>query len=246
MVFALIAFWTGAGGWILVIHGALTNIPGDVLEAAQLDGASPLQTALRIKLPLIKKWIVYMLIVSFAGGTQLFAEPALISQASRSLVGGFGGSWSPNQLATSLAFESGNFNYAAAISIDLLVIALVCAGRPRVPDAPLQGGLVDAADRHRGDGVDRRRIQAAAPVALAPTRVGPGRPCRGLLPRADRLAGARVDEAGAGRVRRTPVGVRILPPRRGVVAGALFRHGRWRINRSTGSRTRRSTQARAC
>jgi multiple sugar transport system permease protein len=128
VVFALIAFWTGAGGWILVIHGALTNIPADLLEAVQLDGASPLQTALRIKLPLIKKWIVYMLIVSFAGGTQLFAEPELISRASRSLVGGFGGSWSPNQLATSLAFESGNFNYAAAISIDLLVIALVCAG----------------------------------------------------------------------------------------------------------------------
>jgi len=130
IVYALIAFWTGAGGWILVIHGALTNIPHEVLEAAQLDGAGPLQTALRVKLPLIKKWIAYLLIVAFAGGTQLFAEPQLISQASRSLVGGLGayGSWSPNQLATSMAFQTGNFNYAAAISFDLLLIALVCAG----------------------------------------------------------------------------------------------------------------------
>ena len=27
VVFALIAFWTGAGGWILVMYGALNNIP---------------------------------------------------------------------------------------------------------------------------------------------------------------------------------------------------------------------------
>ena len=129
IVFALIAFWTGAGGWILVIHGALANIPSETLEAAALDGAGPLQTALRVKLPLIKKWIVYMLIVAFAGGTQLFVEPQLISQASRGNAAGIGsyGSWSPNQLATSMAFQTGNFNYAAAIALDLLVIALACA-----------------------------------------------------------------------------------------------------------------------
>jgi multiple sugar transport system permease protein len=126
IVFAMIAFWTGAGAWILVIHGALTSIPGEVIEAAALDGASPVQTALHVKLPLIKKWVVYMLIVSFAGGTQLFAEPELFSQATHGIL--VSNAWSPNQLATTIAFLSGNFNYAAAISIDLLVVALICAG----------------------------------------------------------------------------------------------------------------------
>jgi multiple sugar transport system permease protein len=125
IVYALIAFWTGAGSWILVIHGALMNVPDEVLEAAALDGAGPLQTALRIKLPMIKKWLVYMLIVAFAGGTQLFAEPQLISQASQKLVDPL---WSPNTLATYLAFQYDNFNYAAAIAIDLLVAAIACAG----------------------------------------------------------------------------------------------------------------------
>jgi multiple sugar transport system permease protein len=125
VIYALIAFWTGAGSWILVIHGALTNVPEDVLEAAALDGAGPLQTALRIKLPMIKKWVVYMLIVALAGGTQLFAEPQLVSVANLGLVSPV---WSPNTLATYLAFQYNNFNYAAAISIDLLVVALVCAG----------------------------------------------------------------------------------------------------------------------
>lgn len=125
IVYALIAFWTGAGGWILVIHGALANIPEEVLEAAALDGAGPVQTAWRVKVPLIKKWIVYMLIVAFAGGTQLFAEPQLISEASQKMVEP---TWSPNTLATFLAFQYDNFNSAAAIAVDLLVVAVVCAG----------------------------------------------------------------------------------------------------------------------
>ena len=125
VIFALIAFWTGAGAWILVIHGALANIPDEVLEAAKLDGAGPVQTALRIKLPLIKRWIVYMLIVAFAAGTQLFTEPQLISEASQKMVDP---TWSPNTLATFLAFQYDNFNQAAAIAIDLLAVAVACAG----------------------------------------------------------------------------------------------------------------------
>lgn len=124
IVFALIAFWAGAGAWILVIHGALADIPQDVLEAAALDGAGPVQTALRVKLPLIRKWIVFMTVVAFAAGSQLFTEPQLISEASQKMVDP---TWSPNTLATFLAFEYDNFNGAAAISVDLLAIAVVCA-----------------------------------------------------------------------------------------------------------------------
>lgn len=123
-VFALIAFWTGAGVWIIVIHGALADIPQDVLEAAALDGASAVQTALHVKLPLIRKWIVYMAVVSFAAGTQLFTEPQLVSEASHKMVDP---TWSPNTLATFLAFQYDNFNGAAAISVELLVLAVACA-----------------------------------------------------------------------------------------------------------------------
>ena len=35
--------------------------------------------------------------------------------------------WSPNQLAYYMAFQNDNFNYAASISVDLLVIGLICA-----------------------------------------------------------------------------------------------------------------------
>ena len=77
-VFAMIAFWTGAGGWIVVMYGALNTIPHDLEEAARIDGAGPFTIALRLKLPLIRKWIAYMVILSFATGTQLFVEPQLV------------------------------------------------------------------------------------------------------------------------------------------------------------------------
>lgn len=124
-VFATIAFWTGAGGWIVVMYGALNNVPDELIEAAKLDGATAFQTALRIELPLIRRWVVYMLILSFAAGTQLFVEPQLVGQATAGLVSN---TWSPNQLAYYIAFNNDNFNEAAAISVDLLMLGLLCAG----------------------------------------------------------------------------------------------------------------------
>jgi multiple sugar transport system permease protein len=123
-VFAMIAFWTGAGGWIVIMYGALNTIPDELEEAARIDGAGPVTIALRLKLPLIRKWIAYMTILAFATGTQLFVEPQLVNQASLGLVPD---TWSANQLAYQMAFRYGDFNAAAAISIDLIAIGLVAA-----------------------------------------------------------------------------------------------------------------------
>lgn len=86
LLFTVIAFWTGAGGWIVVIYGALNNIPTDVMEAARIDGAGAWQTAWRVQIPMLRKWIVYMVILAFAGGAQLFVEPQLLSLASVGVV----------------------------------------------------------------------------------------------------------------------------------------------------------------
>jgi multiple sugar transport system permease protein len=125
VLFTLIAFWTGAGGWIVVLYGALNTISPEVLEAARIDGASAWGTAWHIQIPLLRKWIVYMVILAFAGGTQLFVEPQLLSQAS---VGVAGRDYSLNQLSYDFAFQNNNVNTAAAISVELLLVGLVAAG----------------------------------------------------------------------------------------------------------------------
>lgn len=125
VLFTLIAFWTGAGGWIVVMYGALNTISPDILAAARIDGAGPWQTARRIQIPLLRKWIVYMVILAFAGGTQLFVEPQLLSQAS---LGVAGRDYSLNQLSYDFAFQNNDINTAAAVSVELLVVGLVVAG----------------------------------------------------------------------------------------------------------------------
>lgn len=125
VIFVLIAFWTGAGGWIVVMYGALNNIPDEILEAARVDGAGPWTSAWYIQIPMIGKWIAYMAILAFAAGTQIFVEPQLLQTAS---LGRLDPTWSPNQLAYVLAFQFGDFNGAAAVSIFLLLVGLAGAG----------------------------------------------------------------------------------------------------------------------
>ena len=135
LIFAIIAFWTGAGGWIVVMYGALNNIPVEIMEAARIDGANRVQVALRIQLPLLRKWIAYMGVLSLGAGTQLFVEPSLLSQASNAVVPN---DYSLNQLAYQYAFDLNDFNGSAAISVILLVIALILSAV-----FVLRGGLFD-------------------------------------------------------------------------------------------------------
>ncbi|MEU6915477.1 carbohydrate ABC transporter permease [Streptomyces olindensis] len=124
LLFTIIAFWTGAGGWIVVMYGALNNIPKDVMEAARIDGANAWQIAWRVQIPMLRKWIVYMVILAFAGGAQLFVEPQLLSLAS---VGVAGRDYSLNQLTYDFAFQMNNVNGAAAVSVELLVVSVSAA-----------------------------------------------------------------------------------------------------------------------
>jgi multiple sugar transport system permease protein len=124
VVLAIMAFWTGAGGWIVIMYGALNNIPDDLIEAAHIDGAGPFQIARRIQIPMLRKWIAYMVILAFATGSQLFVEPQIVGEAS---LGAVSNAWSPNQLAYLFAFQANDFNSAAALSVDLLVLGLICA-----------------------------------------------------------------------------------------------------------------------
>ncbi|WP_082570582.1 carbohydrate ABC transporter permease [Cellulomonas sp. Root485] len=121
VIFAVMAFWTGAGGWIVVMYGALNSIPHEVLEAARIDGAGVVRTALHIQLPMLRKWISYMAIISLAAGTQLFVEPRVLSQASHGVVPN---DYSLNQLAYLFAFKQQDLNGSAAIAVMLLVVSL--------------------------------------------------------------------------------------------------------------------------
>ncbi|GAA5202750.1 sugar ABC transporter permease [Microbacterium jejuense] len=123
-IFVLMAFFTGAGNWIIVQYGSLQSIPDDILEAARIDGANGFQLAVQIKLPLIRRYLIYMAILTFAAGLQIFVEPYLISST---VYTGLADNWSLNQLAYTFAFQNANLGASAALSLMLLVVCIIAA-----------------------------------------------------------------------------------------------------------------------
>jgi multiple sugar transport system permease protein len=123
VVFTLMGFFAGAGIWIAIFYGALQGISEELIEAAIMDGCNPWQLAWLIKLPLIGRYIAYMLILVLAGNVQLFAEPQLLSSVTATI----SGTWSPNLLAYDYAFKRGNFGAGAVIGILMMTIGILTA-----------------------------------------------------------------------------------------------------------------------
>lgn len=124
VVISLMGIAIHAGGWILIIYAALASLPTEVLEAARIDGANAWQVAIRVKLPMVGKYVALVLIATFAAATQVFVEPTVLAAAAP---GQISSTWSINQLAYYFATQRADFGKAAALSLALLLIGLVVA-----------------------------------------------------------------------------------------------------------------------
>ncbi len=123
-VFSVMFFFAAAGGWVAIFYGAFNGISREISEAAIMDGCGPVRIAWSIKLPLVRPFIIYMLVLTFAANVQIFVEPQLLAVAPGATVGKY---WSLNQLSYAYAFELSDFGSAAAISLLMLGIGLVAA-----------------------------------------------------------------------------------------------------------------------
>jgi multiple sugar transport system permease protein len=124
LILAIMAFFAAAGNWILIQYGSLQSISTEIIEAARVDGCNSFQLAVRIKLPLIRKYIIYMGVLVFAAGLQIFVEPQLLTT---SVYQGIANSWSFDQLSYNLAFTQGDFGGASALSVLLLIPSIIGA-----------------------------------------------------------------------------------------------------------------------
>lgn len=118
-----LATWEFAGYNMIILYAALKGLSGELYEAAAVDGAGAIKTALRIKLPQLYPAIFLTLIFSIIGSFQLFVEPLQFNILSPTVVNNY---FSPNVYAYTSAFQGQQLNYAATISFSLgLVIAIV-------------------------------------------------------------------------------------------------------------------------
>lgn len=119
----LIVTWEWTGYNMTILLTSLTSVSREVLESGRIDGASELKIAWRIKLPLIRRTIAFISIISIIGTLQLFNEPVILND-----IASIGGSYSPNQIIYNTAFSFGNEQLAAAQSIILALITVLATG----------------------------------------------------------------------------------------------------------------------
>ena len=121
IIIALLWRWTGYN-MVFYLSG-LQNIEYSVYEAAKIDGASPLQTFLKITVPLLKPTILLTAIMSTNGTLQLFDE-------SVNLTGGgpANASITMSHYIYNISFKyMPNFGYAAAMSFLILILVAILA-----------------------------------------------------------------------------------------------------------------------
>jgi multiple sugar transport system permease protein len=114
---ANIALWGGVGFNMVVMFTSLRAVPSEIYEAARIDGASEVQMALRIKIPIIAPALVMTSLFSMIATLQVFAEPTTL----RPLTNTLSTSWTPLMKIYRDAFTRDDIYSAAASSI---VIAL--------------------------------------------------------------------------------------------------------------------------
>jgi multiple sugar transport system permease protein len=115
--------WEYVGYNMIIMYSALRAIPRDIYEAAMIDGAGEIRTALSIKIPSIRPAIMLTVIFSIIGTFQLFNEPSLMRALNPAAINL---SYTPNFYAYNIAFINQDINYAAAIAFALgLFIAVI-------------------------------------------------------------------------------------------------------------------------
>jgi cellobiose transport system permease protein len=115
--------WTGYNA--LIYLAAMQAVPGDLYEAAALDGASRWRQFVSVTIPSIRPTIFFTIIVSTIGATQLFGEPLIFGGG----VGVSGGSAHQYQTLSLYMYEkgwqTGELGQASAVAWVMLLILLL-------------------------------------------------------------------------------------------------------------------------
>ncbi|HTR93112.1 MAG TPA: sugar ABC transporter permease [Trebonia sp.] len=116
--------WEFVGYNMLIFYSALRAVPGELYEAAEIDGAAQLAIIRWIKLPALRVAIVVAVIFSIIGSLQLFNEPNILQQLAPDTIGT---NFTPNMYAYNLSFAGQEYNYSATIAIVMGILTMIIA-----------------------------------------------------------------------------------------------------------------------
>lgn len=118
---ANVGVWGGTGFNMIVMYTALRAVPSELYEAARIDGASQVQVALRIKIPMIAPALVLTGVFSIIATLQVFSEPETLAPLTNTI----SPQWMPLMRVYDLAFNDNNSYEAAALSVIIAAVMFV-------------------------------------------------------------------------------------------------------------------------
>lgn len=119
--------WTGYNA--IIFLAGLQTIPGELYEAARMDGAGPVQTFFRITLPLLRPTLLFVLVVSTVTGLQSFSEPQVLLQTTANESTYAGGPGHAGQTMVlyffQQTFDNNDFGYGAAVAWGIFLVVVL-------------------------------------------------------------------------------------------------------------------------
>ncbi|MGW1988198.1 carbohydrate ABC transporter permease [Streptomyces collinus] len=113
----IVATWANMGGTVLIYLAALQSIPGELYEAAELDGANLLQRVRHVTVPQTRFVILMLMLLQIIATMQVFTEPFVITGG-----GPESATVTVLYLIYKYAFLYNDFGGACALSMMLLVL----------------------------------------------------------------------------------------------------------------------------
>ncbi|WP_426565152.1 carbohydrate ABC transporter permease [Angustibacter sp. McL0619] len=120
----LIISWKYIGFAVILFLAGLQGIPGELFEAAAIDGATYWQTQRRITLPLLGPTIRIWAFLSIIGSLQLFD---LVYIIWGQYVASTAGTSTMATYMVSTGRNAGNYGYGSAVAVVMFMISLVIA-----------------------------------------------------------------------------------------------------------------------
>ncbi|ACQ80524.1 binding-protein-dependent transport systems inner membrane component [Beutenbergia cavernae DSM 12333] len=115
---ALYVTWKQLGFYILLYLAALQNVPRELHESAETDGANGWQRFLNVTVPGVRATTTLVLILAIITGANLFTEPYLLTNGG----GPDGASVTPVLLIYQRGIQQQNPDVAAAIGMILVIV----------------------------------------------------------------------------------------------------------------------------
>ena len=75
----LLSTWWGVGGNMILYVAAIVNVPQELIEAAQLDGANSVRTFFNIILPSIRTTMIYTIVTTTIGSFNMLGQAQVLT-----------------------------------------------------------------------------------------------------------------------------------------------------------------------